>query len=283
MNARSTYAAGIRLFGPMMKQIQERVDVSRTIGIVAFAGSTLLAGCAPDSAVLGSGAGTVASDKTHLTQSGFLTDYARLQPTPWGNGLECWRDARLDAKNYDKVLVSRIVVSLKARNAEKTVDPKDLTTLTDYFHSSLIKALKPQMQVVDQAGAGVVVMRIALTDLVPTTVTDSVAGTLIPYAFVAEAGSGAATGRPAGSTPYMGETGMEMQFRDGASGKVLAECRDTEIGRKYAVDANAGAVGAAQTWANGYLSSFQAWTYAKDAFDKWSMLVAKRIAQLRGA
>ena len=42
-------------------------------------------------------------------------------------------------------------------------------------------------------------------------------------------------------------------------------------------------IGAAQTWANGYLSSFQAWTYAKHAFDKWSVLVAQRLAKLRGA
>ena len=111
---------------------------------------------------------------------------------------------------------------------------------------------------------------------------DSVAGTLIPYAFIAEAGSGVATGRPAGSTPYMGETGIEMQFRDGASGAILAECRDTQIGRKYAADVNAGAVGTAQTWASGYMNSFQAWSYAKNAFDKWSMLVAKRFAELRG-
>jgi hypothetical protein len=75
------------------------------------------------------------------------------------------------------------------------------------------------MQVVDKAGPGVVVIRIALTDLMPTDGYDSVAGTLIPYAFVAEAGSGVATGRPAGSTPYMGETGMEMQFRDGGNGQ----------------------------------------------------------------
>jgi hypothetical protein len=114
-------------------------------------------------------------------------------------------------------------------------------------------------------------------------VTDSLAGTLIPYAFVAEAGSGVATGRPAGSTPYMGETGMEMQFRDGATGAVLGECRDTEIGRKYAADVNAGAAGAAQTWVGGYLNSFQAWSYARNAFDKWSGLVAQRLAQLRGA
>ena len=30
------------------------------------------------------------------------------------------------------------------------------------------------------------------------------------------------------------------------------------------------------------MSSFQAWQYAKDAFDKWSLLVAKRFAELRG-
>jgi hypothetical protein len=260
----------------------ERAGTRTAIGTAVLAGCTFLAGCATENAILGSGTSTLASDKSHMTQSGFLSDYARLRPTPWGEGAECWRDPNLDAARYDRIVVSRILVSLKSSKTPQTIDPKDLATLTDYFHHDLVKALKPQMQVVEQAGPGVVVMRVALTDLVPTTVTDSLAGTLIPYAVIAEAGSGAATGRPAGSTPYMGETGMEMQVRDGASGKVLAECRDTEIGRKYAVDVNTSAVGAAQTWANGYLSSFQAWTYAKDAFDKWSLLVARRIAQLRG-
>ncbi|WP_300338000.1 DUF3313 domain-containing protein [Accumulibacter sp.] len=265
--------------------ITEPAGFGRTIGIVALAGSALLAGCASDSALMGSGTDVTASYKAGMTRSGFLTDYARLQPTPWGQGIECWRAATLNAASYDKVLVSRIVVSLAPptdASKEQTVDPSDLKTLTDYFHSALVKALKPQMQVVDQPGPGVVVMRIALTNLVPTTVSDSVAGTLIPYAFIAEAGSGVATGRPAGSTPYMGETGMEMQFRDGVSGAVLGECRDTQIGRKYAASTNDGAAGAAQTWASGYLSSFQAWSYAKDAFDKWALLVAKRFAELRG-
>ena len=112
-------------------------------------------------------------------------------------------------------------------------------------------------------------------------VSRSIGGTLIPFGFVAEAGSGVATGRPVGSTPYLGETSMEMQFLDGASGDVLAECRDTQIGRKYAAEVNSGADGAATTWANGYLSSFQAWSYAKNAFDKWAMLLAKRFGQLR--
>lgn len=266
--------------------LSERSPALRATAIVALLCAALAAGCATDGSMLGNGTSITASDKSRMTQTGFLSDYGRLATTPWSDGIECWRAANLVAHNYDKILISRIVISIapaKDKDKEQTIDPSDLKTLTDYFHGSLDKALKPQMQVVDQAGPGVLVLRIALTHLVPTTVSDSVMGTLIPYAFIAEAGSGVASGRPAGSTPYMGETGMEMQFRDGASGAVLGECRDTEIGRKYAADANSGAAGTAQTWAGGYLNSFQAWSYAKNAFDKWSLLVAQRLGQLRGA
>jgi hypothetical protein len=257
----------------------------RALGIAVLAASTLLSGCAGDSSMLGSGTNITASDKTRMTQSGYLSDYSRLKPTLWGDGVECWRDANLDAKTYDKVLISRIVMSLappKDKDAKQLIDPNELKPLTDYFYASLNKALKPQMQVVETPGRGVVVIGIALTSLVPTEVSKSVTGTLIPYAFIAEAGSGAASGRPAGSTPYLGETGMEMQFRDGVTGAVLAECRDTEIGRKYATDVNSGTAGAAQTWAGGYMNSFQSWSYAKNAFDKWSLMVAQRFSVLRG-
>jgi hypothetical protein len=67
------------------------------------------------------------------------------------------------------------------------------------------------------------------------------------------------------------------------SGKVVAECADTEIGRKYAADLNAGATGAATAWVDGYLESFKQWSYAKDAFDKWAAVFAQRFAALRGA
>jgi hypothetical protein len=252
------------------------------IRTLALAAAVLASGCAStDSSLLGSGTGVTASDPTRVTQSGFLSDYGRLKPVSWAEGIQCWRKPGLDAKKYDKVLIARMTVSLKAGQQE-AIDPTDLKTLTDYFHNSMAKALKPQMKVVDKAGPGVLGIRIALTNLVPTSVGRSVTGTLVPYGFVAEAGSGVATGRPAGSTPYLGETGMEMQFVDGASGTVVAECRDTEIGRKYAADLDAGATGAAQTWASGYLNSFQSWSYAKNAFDKWSALTAQRLAALRG-
>jgi len=245
---------------------------------VALVAAALLAGCGS------TGGNVTVSDTARLTRSGFLSDYERLKRVPVGDGAECWRATDVEFKNYDKVLISRIVVSIKpTKDGEQTVDPSDLKALTDYFHGSLVKALSPQMKVVDQPGAATIVIRVALTDLVPTKVTRSIGGTLVPYGFVAEAGSGVASGRPAGSTPYLGETGMEMQFRDGATEAILGECRDTQIGRKYAADVDASATGAAQTWASGYLNSFQSWAYAQNAFDKWSALLAKRLAELRGS
>ncbi|MGE5321182.1 MAG: DUF3313 domain-containing protein, partial [Hyphomicrobiaceae bacterium] len=182
------------------------------------------------------GAATV-TDPRLLTRSGFLSNYDRLKKTDWGNGVECWRDENMDAKQYDKAMISRIVVSLKPSDGKDTlVDPSDLSKLTDYFHDSLVKALKPQMKVVAAPEPGTIMIAVALTSLKPTDVKRSVAGTLIPYGFVAEAGSGVAKGGPAGSTPYLGETGMEMQFLDATSGAVLGECRDTTVGRKYAAE-----------------------------------------------
>ena len=254
----------------------------RILTLLAASSLALLGGCATMGS---SGANVTASDPTRMTKSGFLSDYAKLKKAAVGDGLECWRQPNLNAQNYNKVMFSRIVVSLappKDSEEQEMIDPSDLKTLTDYFHGAMVKAMKPQMPVVEQPDKGVVVIRIALTNLIPTKVSRSVSGTLIPFGFVAEAGSGVATGRPVGSAPYLGETSMEMQFLDGASGNVLAECRDTQIGRKYAAEVNSGADGAASTWANGYLNSFQAWSYAKNAFDKWSLLVAQRLGQLRG-
>lgn len=267
-------------------------NASKRISIVAAAvlGAFAVTGCQTSttsgttdaSQSLRGGGSVTASDAALDTHSGFLTDYARLAPLANGDGVRCWQQPGVAWNGFDKVLITRMQVTLKP-GKQKSIDPSDLKMLVDYFHGSLAAALKPQMAIVDKAGAGVLVVRIALTDLVPTNVADSLVGTAVPYGFAAEVASGAATGLPAGATPYLGETGIEVQFRDGASASVIAECADTEVGRKYAADMNAGAAGAAQAWIGGYVSSFNSWSYAKDAFDKWAALTARRVAMLRGS
>jgi hypothetical protein len=266
--------------------LKARHNVIRIPGVGALGAAVLLAGCAapgPSGSAAGAAtAGTVASEATvaNVRRIGFLTDYARLQPMPGGGGMLCWRNPGTNWTRFDKVMFERIQVYLKPGSTQ-SVDPTDLKMLIDYFHSDLVKAIQPEAQVVTAQGPGVLRVRIALTDLVPTNTVASLAGTAAPYGFVAEIGAGAATGKPAGSTPYLGQTGIEVQFRDGASGQLVGECADREIGLKYAADLNAGAAGAAEAWVNGYVDSFTQWDYAKKAFDKWSDDFARRFAILR--
>lgn len=245
--------------------------------IVICAGQ--LAGCASPS----TGADVVASEnsKDKVRDVGFLSEPGRLKAVAATGGLLCWRQPGVDWKRYDKAMIERIQVYIQPTPDQRPIDPSDLKTLLDYFHGALVRDLGRDVKIVDTAGPGVIRVRLALTALVPTNTAKSLAGTAVPYGFVAEIGSGSTTGRPVGSTPYMGQTGLEAQFRDGATGAVLGECADTEIGLKYAADLNSGATTAAKAWLDGYASSFQSWTYAQDAFNKWSAAFARRFSELR--
>jgi hypothetical protein len=219
---------------------------------------------------------------TTAKQNRTLSKPELLVPVQGGDGARSWRAENVDWKIYDKVFFDRIQVFVKDENTDKGIDPTDLKMLVDYFYEALVKEIKPTAQIVDKTGPGVLVVRIAITDLMPTNYKLSVAGTLTPYAFVAEAASGPASGRPAGSTPYLGECGIEARFVDGLSGEIIAEYTDTKIGKKYDVDTSKGAVDAGKKWVDGYLDSFTTWSYAKQAFDQWAELLRIRFNELRG-
>jgi hypothetical protein len=149
----------------------------RVAGSLGIAAALLLGGCAD---LTGPSTTVTASDPARITRTGFLSDYGRLTLAPGGDGALCWRKPELDLKRYNKVLINRILVTIKS-DQQEGIDPTDLKSLVDYFHGALVKELKPQMQIVNEPGPGVIVLRIALTDLVPTQVSRSVVGTAIPY------------------------------------------------------------------------------------------------------
>ena len=119
-----------------MTTTKKPLGMSRAGMFLIASAALLLSGCAADPSGLGNGTNVTVSDPTRMTRSGFLTDYARLKPTTWGEGIECWKESGLNASRYNKVLISRIVVSLAPsadKSTEQTIDPTDLKALTDYF------------------------------------------------------------------------------------------------------------------------------------------------------
>ena len=214
-------------------------------------------------------------------RSGFLSNYELLKPVEGEDGAQTWRRQDVNWKQYNKVLIERIQVFIKQEGEPKGIDPTDLKMLTDYFYEALVKELGPTAQIVDKTGPDVIGLRIAIINLIPTKYALSIAGTLTPYAFVAEAASGPASGRPAGSTPYLGETSIEVQIVDGDSGEILGEFAETKIGKKYDVDMSKNASNAAKKWMNSYTDSFTTWSYAKRAFDLWAALFRQRFDELR--
>jgi len=243
---------------------------------LAIAGATLLtAGCAttPDT-----GKGTPAAP-TDAYRS-VLSQPERLRAVGADGFAREWVDPAADFRKYDQVLIERIRVKLDADSSD--VDPTDLKALTDYFHSALVKALEPQYPVVAKSGPNVLRLRITLVDLVSTKPEMSVIVLVTPYATVPDMLVSAASGGPTGSAPYLGRTGIAVEFIDGGSRTVVAQFADTSFGRKFVLDKDGDLSKTVSGTVDGYAKSFSTWAYAQQAFDEWAQLFRQRLDAANG-
>ncbi len=214
--------------------------------------------------------------------AGFLTHPDRLQPVPGEGGAYRWIDSDAKLAQYNQILLERIQVQLASDAEYKAIDPTELKMLTDYFHQAIVKALGDTYSVVSRVGPGVLRVKITIVDLVPTKPEMSVVALVVPYATVADVTSGAAAGGPAGSAPYLGRTGIAVQFIDSQTSRVIAEYADTQVGRKYVVDTAKGVGSAITIGFSDYAKAYSTWAYAQQAFDGWAQQFRARLDQAHG-
>lgn len=214
--------------------------------------------------------------------AGFLAHPDRLQPVPSESGAYRWIDSDAKLAQYNQILLERIQVQLASDAEYKAIDPTELKMLTDYFHQAIVKALGDTYSVVSRVGPGVLRVKITIVDLVPTKPEMSVVALVVPYATVADVTSGAAAGGPAGSAPYLGRTGIAVQFIDSQTSQVIAEYADTQVGRKYVVDTAKGVGSAITIGFSDYAKAYSTWAYAQQAFDGWAQQFRARLDQAHG-
>ncbi|HUK64435.1 MAG TPA: hypothetical protein VLV15_13910, partial [Dongiaceae bacterium] len=93
---------------------------------------------------------------------------------------------------------------------------------------------------------------------------------------------GPATGEAAGAAPYLGRTGIAVQFVDSETGEVVGEFTDDRFGKKYVIDTTQGTVSAVSTGVSDYVRAYSTWAYAQGAFDAWAAQFRKRLDQIHG-
>jgi len=200
--------------------------------------------------------------------SGFLKDYSGFEKSPKVSG--AWRYIKpgaeiSDLKLYNKLKLDPIQVWIHPDAEFKGVDPNQLQGMTDYFRSSIVKAMEPDYPVVDSSGAGVLRMSVAITGVVPQQPKRSAIGYLpIALAFSAAKGAADAIG---GKEVVQLEASVEAAFYSSDSDELLFAFVDSRRGEKKTVDQESTDLG---------------WESTKPALDFWAAELRKRFDESHG-
>ena len=97
--------------------------------------------------------------------SGFLDDYSKLKPNPERTNVLSYRAPDYQPKNYSRFILPPIEIWLDPASEYKGVEPDQLKKVTDRFREAITDALEDGYPFVDKPGAGVAIVRIALTNV----------------------------------------------------------------------------------------------------------------------
>jgi hypothetical protein len=145
--------------------------------------------------------------------------------------------------------------------ADSTVSTTDQQVLTTYFYNALRTNLAKSFTLADQAGPGVMTLRVALMDATTATPGLRSISVVVPQARILNGLQSLATG----SYAFVGSAEAEMKLTDSITDVLLAE----------AVDQRAGGMGIKGA------ASFQ-WGDAENAMDYWAEKIPNRILELQG-
>ena len=97
--------------------------------------------------------------------SGFLDDYSGLKADPDRSGAMIYRKSGVSLGAYSKIIISPIEIWYHPNTKYKGISPDEMKILADTFASILTNELEPEYPVVGSTGKGVLIVRLAITNL----------------------------------------------------------------------------------------------------------------------
>lgn len=196
-----------------------------------------------------------------VTQTGFLSDYSMLGKDPQGFAEKAYVNKTTVFKLYDKFMIDKVVFFTKNDAEYKGLSADDLTEISNHLYNAIVGELSANYSQTDKPGTGVMRIRMAVTDIIPTNPITSGVTTVVPVGIAVTAGARAISGAHVG----MGGASFEAEILDSQTNDLLAAAIDAKTGKKYKVTKN-----------------FTKWAQVKSICDEWAGNLGKRLDKLSG-
>jgi hypothetical protein len=197
-----------------------------------------------------------ATQKT--ARSGFLESYPAFEPGPKGGADFVYLKKDVDFTSYDKVMMDHVVFYFSEDAKYKGIHADEMKELADSFHKAFAEVLANAYPLVDKPGTGVMRIRTAITDLVPSKPGLSGVTTVVPIGLAIDLVKSGAGGGHTG----VGQASMEVEFLDSMTNERIAAAVDTKPGDK--------------------LEGLTKWGAAKGAFEFWAKRLRTYLDQIHG-
>ena len=198
------------------------------------------------------------SQARKVESSGFLGNYAALQPGADGEAQLIYVSPTAEFSSYTKILMDPIVVHAADGDSSLSKVPADeLQSIVDYLDATVREHLQSDYTFVTTPGPDTMRLRIAITEAKGANVILSAASTVTPAGLAVNGLKKAVTGKSTG----VGSASCEMELLDSVTNTRLAAAVDSRVGGKA--------------------NSFSKWQGVKDAYDYWAERLNVRLAEFR--
>ena len=158
-------------------------------------------------------------------------------------------------RQYKKIMI--LPITFWGDAVQKKISDADQQVLANYFYATLVQHLGKKFQIVDQPGAGVMRLQVAITDAETATPVMRTISMAVPQARALATLQRLATG----TYSFAGAAQGEAELTDSVTGQVLAAAMDRRVG--------GGSVKTAAQWTLGD---------AQYAMDHWAEQVTDRLS-----
>ena len=148
--------------------------------------------------------------------SGFLDDYSTLREGGPGEVALVYRNPQADWKSYDKVLLEPVTLWRSGRKSLDAVPEEDLLRLVDGLESAVRRRLGEGFGLVENAGPGVMRIRLAITE---ARASDPILDVLRAHGGAAKAADGPLHPE---TRRFIEAAQIEGEIRDAATNQLLA-------------------------------------------------------------